>query len=141
MLVGIDREPLEVTIPGARILVGDVFAATVEELRGNQSALDVVLSDMAPDTSGIRSLDQARSEALFERALEIAEATLAPGGNFVGKLFQGPAFQDLVKRCRALFEKVAIVKPKGSRAESIEQYVVGLGRRVAGVPEERRGAT
>ena len=128
-LVGLDREPLAVTIPNARILVGDVFTVTVEELRGDLEAFDVVLSDMAPDTSGVRSLDQARSETLFERALEIAEATLARGGNFVGKLFQGPAFKELLDRSRAGFERVVMVKPKSSRSESIEQYVVAIGRR------------
>lgn len=128
-LVGLDRQPLDVTIPGARIVVGDVYVVTAAELRGDLDAFDVVLSDMAPDTSGVRSLDQARSETLFERALEIAEETLAPGGNFVAKLFQGPAFQDLAKRCRGGFAKVAFAKPKSSRAESIEQYVVATGRR------------
>jgi 23S rRNA (uridine2552-2'-O)-methyltransferase len=128
-LAGIDRTPLEVTIPGARILVGDVYQVTPEELRGELAAFDVVLSDMAPDTSGVRSADQARSEALFERALEIAEAVLAPGGHFVGKLFQGPDWQKLIQRCRAGFEKVHTMKPEGSRKESIEQYVVALGRR------------
>jgi 23S rRNA (uridine2552-2'-O)-methyltransferase len=128
-LVGLDREPLDVVIPGARILVGDVFTVTIEELRGELEAFDVVLSDMAPDTSGVRSIDQARSETLFERALEIAELTLARHGNFVGKLFQGPAFRDLVARCRAGFEKVVMVKPKSSRSASIEQYVVARGRR------------
>jgi len=127
-LVGLDREPLDVVIPGARILVGDVFTVTVEELRGELEAFDVVLSDMAPDTSGVRSMDQARSETLFERALEIAETTLARGGHFAGKLFQGPAFKELVTRCRGGFEKVAMHKPKSSRPESIEQYVVALGR-------------
>jgi 23S rRNA (uridine2552-2'-O)-methyltransferase len=128
-LVGVDRTPLDVAVPGARIVVGDVFALSVAELKGNLGGFDVVLSDMAPDTSGVRSMDQARSEGLFERALELAEQTLSPGGHFVGKLFQGPGFQELVKRCRGGFEKVAIVKPKSSRSESIEQYVVAMGRR------------
>jgi 23S rRNA (uridine2552-2'-O)-methyltransferase len=128
-LVGIDRAPLQADIPGARLLVGDVLAITPEELRGDLPAFDVVLSDMAPDTTGVRHLDQARSENLFERALDLAEALLAPGGNFVGKLFQGPAFPDLVKRCRSLFDSVKIIKPKGSRQQSIEQYVVGRGFR------------
>jgi 23S rRNA (uridine2552-2'-O)-methyltransferase len=128
-LVGLDRQPLDVVIPGARIVVGDVFQVSVVELRGELEAFDVVLSDMAPDTSGVRSLDQARSETLFERALEIAEQTLAPGGNFVGKLFQGPAFRELVARCRAGFAKVAMAKPKSSRPDSIELYVVATGRR------------
>jgi 23S rRNA (uridine2552-2'-O)-methyltransferase len=101
----------------------------IDELRGDLAAFDVVLSDMAPDTTGVRHLDQARSENLFERALDLSEALLAPGGSFVGKLFQGPAFPDLVKRCRSMFETVKIIKPKGSRQQSIEQYVVGRGYR------------
>jgi 23S rRNA (uridine2552-2'-O)-methyltransferase len=84
---------------------------------------------MAPDTSGIRSLDQARSETLFERALELAEQLCAPGGHFVGKLFQGPDFQKLTRRCREGWTKVATFKPAASRGESIEQYVVCLGRK------------
>ncbi len=128
-LVGVDRTPLDVVIPGARIEVGDVFQMQAAALVGELGGFDVVLSDMAPDTSGVRSLDQARSETLFERALEIAEETLVRRGHFAGKLFQGPAFQELVKRCRAGFDKVSIVKPKGSRSESIEQYVVAMGRR------------
>jgi 23S rRNA (uridine2552-2'-O)-methyltransferase len=129
VLVGLDRAPLARPLPGARIVVGDVMTIDPAELRGGLPAFDVVLSDMAPDTSGIRSMDQARSEALFERALDIAVATLAPGGAFVGKLFQGPDFQALVKRCRAAFADVATQKPKSSRPESIELYVVAKGKR------------
>jgi 23S rRNA (uridine2552-2'-O)-methyltransferase len=128
-LVGIDRTALDVVIPGARILVGDVFAVSLEELKGELAAFDVVLSDMAPDTSGVRSLDQARSEGLFERALEIAEAVLAPRGAFVGKLFQGPDWQRLQKRVREGFAEMKTIKPQGTRKESIEQYVIGVGRR------------
>lgn len=128
-LVGIDREPLAIVIPRARIIVGDVFAVSLDELRGELAAFDAVLSDMAPDTTGVRSLDQARSEALFERALEVAEGVLAPRGRFVGKLFQGPDWPRLIERVRRGFETVRTVKPEGSRKESIEQYVVGIGRR------------
>jgi 23S rRNA (uridine2552-2'-O)-methyltransferase len=126
-LVGLDRAPLDAPIAGARLLDGDVFTITAEELRGDLAAFDVVLSDMAPDTIGVRHVDQARSEALFERALEIAEATLQRGGHFVGKLFQGPAFQELIQRCRGEFAAVKLVKPEASRARSIEQYVVARG--------------
>ncbi len=128
-LVGLDRTPLDVVIPGARILVGDVNTVTAAELTGDLDGFDVVLSDMAPDTSGMRSLDQARSEVLFERALEIAEETLALHGAFVGKLFQGPELQRIIQRCRAGFDKVTMAKPKSSRAQSIEQYVVATGRK------------
>jgi len=127
-MVGIDRVEIP-GVRGARLLVGDVFTVSPEELKGELKGFDVVLSDMAPDTTGIRHVDQSRSEALFERALEIAEATLVPGGHFVGKLFQGPDFKKLTDRCRAGFQVVKTVKPASSRQFSIEQYVVAKGRR------------
>ena len=80
----------------------------------------------------MRFQDQARSEALFERAMWIAEETLAPGGHFVGKLFQGPDFQKLIKHARERFAEVRTVKPESSRKESIEQYVVALGHKRRG---------
>lgn len=126
-LVGIDRAPLAEAIPGARLLVGDVMDIDPRDLLGDLLHFDVVLSDMAPDTTGVRHVDQARSEVLFERALDIAEETLCSGGHFVGKLFQGPDFQSLVKRCRQRFAAVKIIKPEASRARSIEQYIVGRG--------------
>ena len=147
VLVGLDRAPLRGEVAGARIVVGDVLTIDPAELRGeleapprregaaargdvaNANAFDVVLSDMAPDTSGVRSLDQARSEALFERALELATALLAPGGVFVGKLFQGPDFKKLLDAVRARFEVGKTAKPASSRQISIEQYVVGKGFR------------
>jgi 23S rRNA (uridine2552-2'-O)-methyltransferase len=128
-MVGLDRAPLAADIPGARIVVGDVYTITPAELLGEMKAFDVVLSDMAPDTIGVRSADQARSEALFERALEIAVAVLAPGGNFVGKLFQGPDFKKLTDATRARFAQVKTAKPASSRSFSIEQYVVARGFR------------
>lgn len=127
VLVGLDRAPLRGNVAGARIVVGDVLTIDPTELRGELDAFDVVLSDMAPDTTGIRSLDQARSEALFERALEIATLVLAPGGNFVGKLFQGPDFKKLTEQVRATFETAKTAKPASSRQISIEQYVIGKG--------------
>jgi 23S rRNA (uridine2552-2'-O)-methyltransferase len=129
VLVGLDRAPLPRALPDARIVVGDVMTIDPAELRGELPAFDVVLSDMAPDTSGIRNLDQARSEALFERALELAVALLAPGGHFVGKLFQGPDFKRLTEAVRARFTLAKTAKPAGSRQISIEQYVIGKGFR------------
>ena len=126
ILVGLDRAPIR-DASGARIVVGDVLTIDVKALLGDLSNFDVVLSDMAPDTSGVRSMDQARSEALFERALEIATLTLAPGGNFVGKLFQGPDFKKLTESVRGKFTVGKTAKPDSSRQASIEQYVVGKG--------------
>ncbi|MBA3501827.1 MAG: RlmE family RNA methyltransferase [Myxococcota bacterium] len=127
VLVGLDREPLKSGPMGARIEVGDVLTIDAAKLKGDCAAFDVVLSDMAPDTSGIRSMDQARSEALFERALELATLLLAPGGHFVGKLFQGPEFKKLIEQVRAKFETAKTAKPESSRQMSIEQYVIGKG--------------
>jgi 23S rRNA (uridine2552-2'-O)-methyltransferase len=127
VLVGLDRAPLRSGAGGARVEVGDVMTIDIAQLKGDCTAFDVVLSDMAPDTSGIRSMDQARSEALFERALEIATLVLAPGGNFVGKLFQGPDFKKLTEAVRAKFDVAKTVKPASSRQISIEQYVIGKG--------------
>jgi len=126
-LVGIDRVAIDLSLPGLRLVVGDVLEVAAEQLLGDLDAFDAVLSDMAPDTTGIRHVDQARSEALFERALEIATATLAHGGAFLGKLFQGPAFPALIARCRREFARVKIEKPAASRSQSIEQYVAAVG--------------
>ncbi len=125
-LVGIDRAAPK-TPAGARVIVGDVMTIDPAELRGELPAFDVVLSDMAPDTTGIRHVDQARSEALFERAFELARALLAPSGDFVAKLFQGPEHKRLVDATRARFATVKIAKPESSRQISIEQYIVAKG--------------
>lgn len=127
VVIGIDRDPLPAAVPGARVLVADLYATTDAELLADQAAFDVVLSDMAPDTTGIRGTDQARSAALFEEALGRAERMLAPGGAFVGKIFQGPDVQPLRKRMEARFGQVRLLKPEGSRAESAEVYLVGKG--------------
>lgn len=126
VLVGIDRFEVDLGITNGRCLTGDVNEVTPEELLGELDHFDVVLSDMAPDTTGVRSVDQARSEQLFERALQIAVQTLAPGGHFVGKIFQGGDFHRLITACRQRFESVKVIKPSGSRKESIEQYICGL---------------
>lgn len=126
-VVGIDRNPLPRPVPGARVLVGDIFTATDDELLGPLKAFDVVLSDMAPDTTGVRSADQARSARLFAEAMTRSIRLLAPGGAFVGKLFQGPDFEDVRRHLASRFADVKIIKPDSSRAQSIEIFLVGKG--------------
>jgi 23S rRNA (uridine2552-2'-O)-methyltransferase len=126
-VVGIDRDPLPQPIPGARVLRADLMTVTDADLLGELKAFDVVLSDMAPNTTGIRATDQARSAALVEEALARAERLLAPGGAFVAKIFQGPDVEAIRKRMAARFSDVRTLKPDGSRAESAEIYLAGKG--------------
>jgi 23S rRNA (uridine2552-2'-O)-methyltransferase len=90
---------------------------------------DVVLSDMAPSTTGIPAADQERSFALFARALDIAAELLAQGGSFVGKIFMGPEFPVAKKRVKDLFETERALRPEGTRESSYEIFLVGLRRR------------
>lgn len=119
----LDIEP----IPGVDFLCGDfreeAVLKGVEALVGEQ-ALDLVLSDMAPNISGIDAADQAASLYLCELALEFARQHLKPQGTFVVKVFQGEGFDAYLKQVRALFGSVAIRKPKASRPRSSEVYLV-----------------
>ncbi len=118
-------------IPGATLLRGDFTEETAEhavlEALGGQA--DLVLSDMAPNTTGHGSTDHLRITALAELALDFAERTLAPGGAFCAKLFAGGAEREMLARMKAGFAKVAHAKPPASRKDSSELYVVALGFR------------
>jgi len=92
-------------------------------------AVDLVLSDMAPNISGVESVDQARAMHLAELAQQFAAAHLKPGGAFLTKLFQGRGFDDYLRGLRAQYERVSIRKPKASRSRSAEVYALASGRR------------
>jgi len=92
--------------------------------------VDLVLSDMAPNMSGIATVDQAKAMYLAELALDFAQAHLKPGGAFVVKIFQGTDFDRFVGQVRSLFRKVRLVKPKASRPRSREVYLLAQGRQV-----------
>jgi 23S rRNA (uridine2552-2'-O)-methyltransferase len=92
---------------------------------------DLVISDMAPKTSGQRHADQYRSYGLVMRALELAKTVLEPDGAFVAKIFQGAEFEDARNAVREVFGKVRIIRPKATRDESYEVFLVGLGFRPA----------
>jgi 23S rRNA (uridine2552-2'-O)-methyltransferase len=126
-VVGVDRMALPVPVPGARVIVADIYTLSDAELLAGLAAYDVVLSDMAPDTTGIRATDQARSAALVEEALARAERLLAPLGVFVAKIFQSPEVERLRKRLTARFAEVRLLKPEASRQQSPELYLVGKG--------------
>jgi 23S rRNA (uridine2552-2'-O)-methyltransferase len=88
---------------------------------------DVIISDMAPKTTGVKFTDQARSLELCERARDLLPSRLKKGGNFVVKIFEGPDVHDYRLSLNSVFSKVKTFKPKSSRAESKEIFLVGLG--------------
>lgn len=126
-VIGIDVNEPEVNLPAhAQIRVMDAFEAPTDALGG---PFDVVLSDMAPKTSGQRHADQYRSFELYMRALGIANDLLVPGGTFVGKIFQGAEFDEAREATRATFDAVRVIRPKATRDESYEVFLVGLQKR------------
>jgi len=102
-----------------------VFNQILESLGGKQP--DLIMSDIAPNISGIDSADQASSMYLVELALDMARKVLKPKGNFVAKVFQGSGSDAYLKELRKSFEKVSIRKPAASRSRSREIYVVAKG--------------
>ncbi|ALO47498.1 23S rRNA (uridine(2552)-2'-O)-methyltransferase RlmE [Pseudohongiella spirulinae] len=104
-----------------------VFDQIMQTLGGSQA--DLVISDMAPNISGVDAADQAASMYLVELALDMAQQVLKPGGNFVAKVFHGEGYDDYVKAVRSHFDKVVIRKPEASRARSREVYLVAKGFR------------
>ena len=102
---------------------GPELSALLESMR----PFDLVVSDMAPRTTGQRVTDQARSMELVEQALALARTCLIQGGHFVAKVFMGPDVKPFTDSLRGVFDKVKTAKPKSSRSESFEQFIVGLG--------------
>ena len=132
-IVSIDRLPFEairgVTFVAADFATDEGLAAVEFALGG--AAVDLVVSDLAPNLSGVAAADQARSVHLAELALEFADKWLQPGGAMVVKAFQGEGFQELVRTMQQRFAKVHVRKPEASRDRSREVYLVGkdFGRR------------
>jgi len=133
-VVALDLLPLE-PLPGVEFLQGDfhdrAVLAQLEKLLGGQR-VGLVLSDMAPNMSGIAVSDQARAMHLAELALEFAAQHLKPGGDFLVKVFQGAGFTEFRNAMRPVFESVVVRKPLSSRGRSNELYLLGRRRRSAG---------
>jgi 23S rRNA (uridine2552-2'-O)-methyltransferase len=126
-VVGIDLQPLTGQLPShAEFIAADVFTLDVESLGTD---FNVVLSDMAPATTGHKDVDAARSYNLCETALGIAQSVLVPGGSFVCKIFQGPDFQAFTDIVNANFKGLKIFKPRSSRKASKEIFVIGKGKK------------
>jgi len=132
-VVALDILPMQ-GIAGVEVIEGDFREDEVlhrlEALLGD-GAVDLVLSDMAPNISGVESVDQARAMHLAELAQSFAAAHLKSGGAFLTKLFQGRGFDEYLRGLRTDYETVRIRKPKASRSRSAEVYALATGRRAA----------
>lgn len=128
-VIALDRLPMD-SLDGVDILLGDfqeesVFDQLQKQLKGK--TVDLVLSDMAPNFSGVPAIDIARSYYLAELALSLAQMVLREEGNFLVKVFQGDGFDKYLAMLKEYFKKVVIRKPKSSRAESREVYILAKG--------------
>lgn len=129
-LFAIDLEPLLIALPAnATAIVGDALSLDNETL-AEHGPYDVVLSDMAPRTTGNRLGDQTRSFELYMRALAVAERLLKPGGAFVGKIFMGEDFPKAKAETKRLFTEDRAIRPEGTRATSYEIFLIGLGKKI-----------
>lgn len=128
-IIALDLLPMD-PIEGVTFIQGDFREAEVLEqltlaLRGRQA--DIVVSDMAPNLSGIASADAARIEYLVELAIEFAQNHMKPQGALVAKVFHGGSYNEVVQHFKAAFEVVKPFKPKASRDRSSETFLIGLG--------------
>ncbi len=128
-IIGLDLLPME-PIEGVTFIQGDFREADVLEqltlaLQGRQA--DIVVSDMAPNLSGIASADAARIEYLVELAIEFSQNHMKPQGALVAKVFHGGSYNEVVQHFKAAFEVVKPFKPKASRDRSSETFLIGLG--------------
>jgi 23S rRNA (uridine2552-2'-O)-methyltransferase len=126
-ILGIDIQPIRLTMQNAVFITGDMREAKLDQImaeHGIEPPFDVVLSDMAPKTTGIRVTDQARSLELCELALETAERFLKPRGSFVAKLFHSEDFEAYRTKLRARFGRVEVLRPKSTRKESKEVFFI-----------------
>lgn len=132
-VVGIDLKSIKSNLPNnVRVIEGDLTTIDVSELLGELEAFDVILSDMAPSTTGDRTIDHHGSVRLCNAVLDRCSELLKPGGKVALKVLEGEAYPELLERTKQVFERVKGFKPKASRGESTEMYVVAEGYRGGG---------
>ena len=129
-VLGVDLQPVNHSLPSqVKVLQADIFDLTAKDLEMSGGMVDVILSDMAPKTTGIRATDAQRSFALNQQVLQLAEELLRPQGTLLVKAFQGAPLDGLRSAFRDTFAKVKLCKPKSSRAESVEIFLLGMGKK------------
>jgi 23S rRNA (uridine2552-2'-O)-methyltransferase len=133
MVIGIDLQKIDINLPPqAQAIQGDITETEYGWLEKIGREFDVVVSDMAPATTGNRAVDAARSYNLCQAALDIALKALKPGGTFVCKIFQGPDFKAFEQDVRNSFNKIKNFKPQSSRKASKELFIIGFGKKTPG---------
>lgn len=131
-VVGVDVQPVSIALPErVRVVAGDVFDLPLAGLAPDGQRFDLVLSDMAPKTTGVPSADADRSAELALRALAVADAVLKPGGDLLVKVFQGARLVEVRKAFAARFKRVSLEKPPASRSESVEIFLLARHRDAA----------
>lgn len=129
LVLGVDAAPLAIPVaPPLYFLQTEVGSLDLEEIQTLSPVFEVVVSDLAPKTTGVRGVDQQRSLELARQALELARRLLRPGGHFLVKVFVGPDLPGLVAIMQKEFRTFRQVKPAGSRPASREIYLLGLNR-------------
>lgn len=132
ILLGIDLTPIDLKLSNSHFIQADILKSELNDYFIQfqmREKMDCVVSDMAPKTTGIRSTDQARSHELCEMALKVALERLKKGGHFVCKYFQGEDLNLFQTELKKHFNKVELVKPKGTRTRSFEIFFVGLSKK------------
>jgi len=130
-LLGVDLQKVKLTLQNAVFIEADMLTLDLPETllkEGFEPPFDVVVSDMAPRTTGVRITDQARSTELCELALTVAQKYLKPKGHFVCKFFHSEDFEFFRNQLRKNFSKVEILRPKSTRKESKEIFLIGMSR-------------
>ena len=128
-VLAVDLSEITVPIPeNTTVIQGDALSLDNDAL-ATFAPYDIVLSDMAPNTTGNRLGDQTRSFELFMRALAVAEKLVKPGGAFVGKIFMGEDFANAKKAVKRVFVEERAIRPDGTRTNSYELFLIGTSRR------------
>jgi 23S rRNA (uridine2552-2'-O)-methyltransferase len=129
-VIGIDLVPVKIHVPShVKIYTGDILSMDEAYFSSLGQDFNVVMSDMAPSTTGNRLVDSTRSFNLCQMALTVAQTTLKTGGSFVCKIFQGEDFKKFSDSVKAVFNRHKIFKPQSTRKVSKEIYIIGFGKK------------
>ena len=127
---GVDLQAVNLSLPAnVKVLQVDIFELTAKDLEMNGGMVDVILSDMAPRTTGISGTDALRSYALNQQVLQLAGDLLRTQGTLLVKAFQGAPLEELRREFSNSFAQVKLCKPKSSRSESVEIFILGLAKK------------